>query len=349
MPGLDDRAVHRAADPSDMLGIALSLSRQLREGWRLGHAAPLAPSRGRAAHLVIVGMGGSAIGGDLLLAAVPDAGLPACVVREGRLPSYIGPQSLVVASSYSGDTDETLEAATGALEAGATVLGVTSGGRLAALLEDRGQTVVRVPGGLPPRASLGYLLGPVLAVLERRQLCPPCCGEVEEAGQVLDALAAALGPDVPEEDNSAKRLAARFLDRIPVVYAASPEVEPAARRWKCQFNENSKTFAAWNVFPEAAHNEVVGWGAPEPIIALLEMVVLYSGRETDRARRLIAAARDAMPHPAHEVTGIGEGRLARLLSLVLIGDLTSVYLAYLRGVDPTPVEAIAALKQRLRP
>lgn len=350
MRSLDDRAIDRAADPSGMLEIVQSLSRQLREGWRLGRAADPRPLPARPAHLILVGLGGSAIGGDLLAAALgPGLSLPLAVVRDAHLPSYTGPRSLVVASSYSGETDETVEAAKAAVASGAGLLAVTSGGRLAALADARGQTVVRVPGGLPPRAALGYLLGPALAVLERWEVCPPCAADVEEAALVLDALGRQIGPVVPEDRNAAKRLAARLNGRIPVVYAASPETEPAARRWKSQFNENSKTFAAWNVFPEAAHNEVVGWSASEEVARLLEIVVLFSGGDTERARRLVAAAREAMPRAAgvHEVAGCGESRLARLLSLVYVGDLTSVYLAYLRGVDPTPVEAITALKARM--
>jgi len=346
-----DGVIERAADPSGMLEIAMSLPRQLREGWRLGREADLAPRPGRPAHLVIVGLGGSAIGADLLAAAVgARLPFPIAVVRDARLPTYIGPQSLVVASSYSGETDETVEAAEAALDAKAPLLAVTSGGRLAALAEQRRQTVVLVPGGLPPRAALGYLLGPMLAVLERWDVCPPCAADVEEAARTLDALSGGLGPASSEDHNAAKRLARRLDGRIPVVYAASPEVEPAARRWKSQFNENSKTVAAWHAFPEAAHNEVVGWGAAPEITALLEMVVLFSGGEGDRARRLLAAAREVMPRGVgvHEVAGCGDSLLARLLSLVFIGDLTSVYLAYLRGVDPTPIEAITALKRRMR-
>ena len=335
-----------------MLEIVQSLPRQLREGWRLGRAAGLGAPSARPAHLILVGLGGSAIGGDLLAAALgPGLSVPAVVVRDARLPSYAGPQSLVVATSYSGETDETVEAAESAAASGARLLAVTSGGRLAALAESRGQTVVRVPGGLPPRAALGYLLGPVLAVLERWAVCPPCAADVEETAHVLEALGRQIGPAVPEERNAAKRLAARLAGRIPVVYAASPEVEPAARRWKSQFNENSKTVAVWNVFPELAHNEVVGWGAAEEIAGLIEAVVLFSGTESERTRRLVAAACEAMPRGVagvHEVAGCGESRLARLLSLVLVGDVTSVYLAYLRGVDPTPIEAITALKRRMR-
>jgi glucose/mannose-6-phosphate isomerase len=348
----DPAASGRAADPSGMLDIVRSFPRQLREGWRAGRAADLGLLRARPAHLIYVGLGGSAISGDLLAAALgPVLPVPFVVVRDAALPSYTGAQSLVVASSYSGETDEVVEAAASAVSRGAHVLAVTSGGRLAALAESRGQAIVRVPAGLPPRAALGYLLGPMLATLERWEVCPPCAADVEEAVRVTDALSRQMGPDAPEDRNAAKRLAGRLDGRIPVVYAAGPDAEPAAHRWKCQFNENSKTVAAWNVFPELAHNEVVGWAAAADIAGLLEVILLFTGTESERTRRLVAAASETMPGAADgvpEIVGCGESRLARLLSLVLIGDLTSVYLAYLRGVDPTPVEAITALKQRVR-
>jgi glucose/mannose-6-phosphate isomerase len=351
MHNLDDRAGLPAVDPSGMLEIVRSLPRQLREGWRAGRAAGLGLLRARPAHVIFAGLGGSAIGGDLAAAAIgPTLPVPFVVVRDANLPSYTGPQSLLIASSYSGETNEILEAADSAVSRGARVLVITSGGRLAALAESRGQAVVRIPGGLPPRAALGYLLAPVLAALEGWEVCGPCAADVEEAAQVTEVLGRQMDADVPEERNAAKRLAGRFAGRIPVVYAASPEAEPAARRWKGQFNENSKTVAAWNVFPELAHNEVVGWGAPDEIVRLLEVVVLFTGAETERTKRLVTAAREAMPGAGagvSEIVGCGESRLARLLSLVLVGDLTSVYLAYLRGVDPTPIEAITTLKQRV--
>jgi glucose/mannose-6-phosphate isomerase len=271
MGSSDNRAtLGRAADPSGMLDIVCSLPRQVREGWRAGRSADLGLLRARPAQIIFVGLGGSAIGGDLLASAIgPALPVPLVVVRDADLPSYTGPQSLVIVSSYSGETDEVLQAAESAVARGARVLAVTSGGRLSALAESRGEAVVRVPGGLPPRGALGHLLGPVLAALERWEVCPPCAADVEEAAEVTDALCRQMGPDVPEERNAAKRLAARFAGRIPIVYAASPAAEPAARRWKSQFNENSKTMAAWNVFPEAAHNEVVGWGGPDEIARLL--------------------------------------------------------------------------------
>jgi glucose/mannose-6-phosphate isomerase len=349
MLSLDDVSRHRTADPAGMLQVALDMHRQVREAWLLGCAAPLPPLPAAPAHLVVAGMGGSAIGGDLLAAALePRLPLPLVVVRDSRLPSYVGPRSVVIATSYSGETEETLAAADQAIRAGATLLAITSGGRLAGIAGDR---VVRIPGGLAPRAALGYLMIPALAALDRWGLSGPCAGEVEEAAAVLREVASEVGPQVPTARNTAKSLAGRLAGCVPAVYAGSPEVEAAARRWKCQFNENSKTFAAWNTFPELTHNEVVGWSGPPEVLGRVAVVVLFGGEEAERAVRRIRTACDLAFRKAagvHEIRARGEGRLSRLLSLVLVGDVTSIYLAYLRGVDPTPVDAIDAVKSRMR-
>ncbi len=352
MSRLDDASVSRAVDPQGMLRVALDLPHQVREAWTIGSAASLPRLAGPPVHLVFAGMGGSAIGGDLLAAfAGVRLAIPMVVVRDSRLPAFVGSRSVVFATSYSGETEETLVLAGQAVRAGATLIAITRGGRLAEMAGPHG-TTIRVPGGLAPRAALGYLMISALAVLERWNLAGPCGAEVEEAARTLEQIAAETDPAVPTARNAAKRLAEQLTGCIPAVYAASPEVEAAARRWKCQFNENSKTLATWNVFPELNHNETVGWEAPPEIARMFAVVVLLAGDEAQQVRRQVRLASDLAFRPAagvHEVHGRGEGRLARLLSLVMLGDLTSIYLAYLRGVDPTPVAMIETLKQRMRP
>lgn len=349
MSVLDDPKRARTCDPSGMLGVALGLPRQVREGWALGRAAQVLPLSAAPEHLVICGMGGSAIGGDLLSGYLASAcPIPIAVVRGYEVPKFVGPRSVVIAASYSGATEETLSAVAQAERAGATVFAVTSGGQLAQTAK---HAAVMVPAGLAPRAALGYLMFSALAVLERWELTGPCAKGVEEAAGVLEGIAAECGPEVPAVRNPAKRLAEELAGRVPAVYAASPGIEAAARRWKCQFNENSKTLATWNVFPELNHNETVGWGAPAALAAHFAVVVLLEGTEPAHLMRRIGLTSDLALGPAagvHEVRARGRGRLARLLSLVFIGDLVSIYLAYLRGVDPTPVEVIDAIKQGLR-
>lgn len=335
-----------------MLQAALAFPQQVREGWELGWAVSL-PSPGRPPeHLVVAGMGGSAIGGDLVAAVLaPRLPLPVTVVRDSCLPPYVGPRSVVVAASYSGETEETLAVAHQAVQAGATLVAVTRGGRLGELGARAGY-VIQVPPALAPRAALGYLMMPILAAVERWGLTPSYRSDVEEAIQVLEGVAQSLGPHVPTPQNPAKRLAGELLGRFLLVYAGSPGVEPAARRWKCQFNENSKTLAAWNTFPELTHNETVGWEAPAHVAAGTAVILLLAGDESPQDLRRIEATWALLRGRAgslHEERGHGTARLARLLSLVLLGDLTSIYLAYLRGVDPTPIHAIEDVKRRVRP
>lgn len=349
MSVLDDQVKLAAADPAGMLETALGFARQIRDGWRLGGAARLPSLPRRPEHLVVCGMGGSAIGGDLLAGYLaPTCSIPITVVRGYEVPAFVGPRSLVIAVSYSGSTEETLAAVAQAERAGAALFAVTSGGQLA---ETARRSGVVVPGGLAPRAALGYLLMPALAALDHWGLIEPHGREVEEAAGVLEEVAAEAGPRIGASRNPAKRLAELLLGKIPAVYASSPWLEAAARRWKCQFNENSKTLAAWDAFPELNHNETVGWGAPPEIAGLVAVVVLLDGTEPARILRRVQLTSDLAFHPAsgvHQVRARGAGRLARLLSLVLMGDLVSIYLACLRGVDPTPVEIIDAIKQRLR-
>lgn len=349
MSVLDDIGRSKTRDPSGMLEKVLALPRQVREGWALGCAAALPRLAQPPEHLVVCGMGGSAIAGDLLSGYLaPRSPVPIIVVRGYELPGFVGPRTVVIAASYSGATEETLSAVGQAERAGATVFAITSGGPLAQAARRAG---VLVPGGLVPRAALGYMLLPMLAVLERWNLVGPCGQEVEEAAAVLETFAADCARDVPALRNPAKRLAEQLADRFPAVYAASPALAAAARRWKTQFNENSKTLATWNAFPELNHNEAVGWGAPSPLSGQVAVVVLLDGTEPPRLAHRIRFTTDLALGGAagvHEVRARGSGRLARLLSLVLMGDLVSVYLAYLRGVDPTPTEVIETIKQRLR-
>jgi glucose/mannose-6-phosphate isomerase len=348
MSVLDDPKRLRTCDPSGMLDVALGLPQQVRDGWALGRSAKLPRLPKTPKHLVVCGMGGSAIGGDLLSGYLaPTFPMPITVVRGYEMPGFVGPRSVVIAASYSGATEETVTAVTQAERAGAVVFAITSGGPLAQAAKRAG---VLVPAGLAPRAALGYLMLPALAALERWELAEPCAKEVEEAARVLDGMATECGSEVPVLRNPAKRLAEQLAGRIPAVYAASPGLEAAARRWKCQVNENSKTLATWNVFPELNHNETVGWGAPLALAGHFAVVLLVEGTEPPRLVRRLRLTSDLALGPAagvHEVRARGKGRLARLLSLVFMGDLVSIYLAYLRGVDPTPIEIIDAIKQGL--
>ena len=349
MSVLDDPARVAACDASGMLKVVLAMPRQLRDAWSLGREAQLPPLPRPLEDLVVCGMGGSAIGGDLLSGYLaPRFARPITIVRGTDVPAFVGRRSVVIVASYSGATEETLAAAAQAERAGATLFAVTSGGPLRETAQRAG---VVVPAGLAPRAALGYLMVPILAALERWGLVEPCGPEVEEAAAVLEEIAAESAPAIPAARNPAKQIATQLAGRIPAIYAASPWIEAAAQRWKCQINENGKTFATWNAFPELTHNETVAWGGTPSLAGLFAVVVLLDGAEEARALRRIQLTCDLAFGQAagvQQVHARGTGRLARLLSLVFMGDLASVYLACLRGVDPTPVEIIDTIKRRLR-
>ena len=310
--------------------------------------------------LVICGMGGSAIGADIVLAALPELKVPSAVVRGYALPSWVGPQTLVVAVSYSGGTEETISCAESALARGCTPVCVSSGGRLAALAVDGGLPHVRVPGGQQPRASLGYLSAPLLAVLEAARLCAVQQRNVEEAAAVLrrgnadhapeaPAAAAATGAEPAPGGPTAKGLAHLMHRRQVVAYGSAPTVA-VARRWKGQINENAKAPAFWNELPELDHNELMGWTSL-PSLSAQTLAVFLNDEELDprlmlRAE-LTAAVLTERGVAVEHVWAHGRSRLARLFSLVQLGDYASFYLALLYGVDPTPVAAIEDFKARL--
>lgn len=347
---LDDPERMRALDPRGMLGLVLRSGETLREGYRLGQEVELDPAP-EADHVLVLGMGGSGIGGDLLRGlAYEVAPVPVTVVKEYAPPRWVGTKTLAFACSYSGNTEETLAAYEACGRAGARRIAITSGGELSRRAEADGVPLVRIPSEFPPRAALGYLLGPMLAVLERWGILPPQREEVEEAASVTEELARAWGPDCPEAENPAKQLARSLAGRFPVVYACSPFTAAVAQRWKTQLNENSKVYAVWNVFPELNHNETVGWTLAGQPDSLLHVVVLRDVADPPRLVQRVQITRDVALGKAagyHEVMSRGRGRVSRLFSLILFGDLVSVYLAYLNEVDPYPVAVIDALKERL--
>ncbi len=342
-----DPTTRARRDPQDMLGLVTRFPQMCEEAWGLTPTTPMTERSPKA--VVALGMGGSGIGGDLLRAVLFDEGsAPVISVKEYRAPSVVGPQTLVFACSYSGQTEETLAAYEEAVRRDATCVAVTSGGELLRRAEQHRHPAIVIPPGLPPRAALPYLFLPMLALLGRSGVIRSFDAELREAVQVLRRITAEHGPDGP--DSPARHLAEALVGRIPVVYSAVPFLEPAAERWKDQFNENSKTFAVWNTFPELNHNETVGWGLDAALARLLHVIILRDAAEPERLARRVTTTRDlafAKAGGMDEVRAAGTGKLARLLSAVLIGDLVSWYLALLRGVDPTPVAVIDELKKRL--
>jgi glucose/mannose-6-phosphate isomerase len=340
-------AAIEAADPGGMLGDVLAQPLQLGDAlWRAQSAK--IPARDLPAGLVVCGMGGSAIGGDLAVAGLGDrATRPIATVRGYALESWTPPESLVLCSSYSGNTEETLACFDAAGAAGAQRAVLTTGGRLARVAREEGVPVIGAPAGMQPRAAVLYMTVGALECAALAGAAPSLRSEIDTATALLEQLVGEWGPDAGG-DSTAKRLARSLRGTVPIVYGAGPTVAPA-RRWRTQINENAKTPAFVSELPEANHNEICAWGRGRRV-APLAGVFLEDPDHHPRIRRrieLTAAEVERTGGPAVRVRARGESRLERVLSLVLLGDLVSVYLAVLDGIDPTPVEAIERFKAAL--
>ncbi len=301
--------------------------------------------------VAICGMGGSAIAADLVVGAYRERlRVPVTVVRDYYLPGWIGESTLVILSSYSGGTEETLTAASQALERNSLCVAVTSGGKLGSMYAAEGVPVVPVVPGLQPRAALLRMLVPLVVLFDRLGLAPSLTSDLEEARATISAAVAGLGPDVPEISNPAKQLARSLQNAVPLIWGAELTA-PIAVRWKGQFNENAKIPAYASVIPELDHNEIVGFaGTPAPFSQLAHLVMLRDPRHHRQVQRRFDLTRELVtPHLAHSfsIEAEGQGALARMLDLVMLGDYVSLYLALLRAVDPGPVEMIERLKERL--
>ena len=348
---VDFGALRGQYDPSDMLGRVINFPAQMEAAWKIGaeFAPGVEPIRSQAFERVVVcGMGGSAIGGDLARSFLGERSrLPILSCRDYHLPANVARGALVVASSYSGNTGETLSAYDAARKHGASIIAITSGGELAERCARDGVPACRIPGGMPPRSAIGYSLMPMLHVLRAAGVASFHDKEYEEALDVAKDRCDAYGPR--QQGNAAIQLAHDLHGHTAFVYAAPGLLEGVARRWACQINENAKTLAHFAFFPELNHNEIVGWEVGE----LMKKAVIISLEDRDdhpMTRRHADVGLSLMGPNAARVERLetpGGHRLARMLSIMLLGDFMSVYLAYLNEVDPTPVKKIDALKKQL--
>ncbi len=334
-------------DPQGMLGDVLDQGNQVADAlWRVESASLSALDA--PAGLVVCGMGGSAVGGDLAAAAIgARAARPITTVRDYTPPPWVGPDELVLCASYSGTTEETVSAYRVAGERGARRVVLTTGGELAAMAREDGVPVIGVPAGLQPRAAVAYMTVAALECAARAGVMPPLRDEIEAGGELLKTLAAEWGPDSPA-GSTAKSLAGFLRGSVPIVYGAGPTVAVASR-WKTQMNENAKWPAYALTLPEADHNDICGWAAAHDL-GPLSAVFLEDRDQDPRIRRRIGPTAEAAASGAQDVERVeshGESPVERVMSLVFLGDLVSVYLAILHGTDPTPVEAIDELKSKL--
>jgi glucose/mannose-6-phosphate isomerase len=334
-------------DPSGQLADVLALPEHLRDAlWRVESA--IMEEFDAPAGLVVAGMGGSAIGGALARAALGDhASRPIFVTRAYGLPSWTTPETMVLCASYSGNTEETLACFESAGALGAQRVVVTTGGRLAEMARAEGVPVIPLPGGFQPRAAVAYM---TVAALEVAAMCgagPRLTSEIDVAASHTEQLVAEWGPDAPE-DSLAKEIARGLLGTAPVVVGAGLTT-PIAYRWKTQVNENAKQPCFTAELPELDHNELVGWeGAPD--VGRFSAVFLDDCDAHPRVKARMELTQALIADSAaatFKVETRGETNIERVISLVMLGDLVSLYLATLRGVDPGPVKLIEQLKTEL--
>ena len=345
---LDDHGEMKRLDESGMLECLRWLPDDCERSIELAGQVPLEKLEGREYDAVVfLGIGGSAIGGALIRDwLLEETQVPMTVSRGDRIPGFVDEATLVFAVSYSGNTEETLAACAEALERGSTVVVLTSGGSLGEIAEERGLTLLRMPGGMKPRAAIPYQFFMLATTLNRIGLIPESWSEVEEAMEVLRGLRDEMVPEVAAEANPAKRLAATLLNKIPFIYGPRL-LESASYRFSTQLMENGKAPATGGTYPEAFHNAVVASEAPADVLDSMALLVIHGSGGSGRTGEKIQKFRELFRGVGvqHVLEARGTGKLARILSIIYTGDFVSTYLAFLYGHDPGSNGAIDELKR----
>ncbi len=347
---LDDLKMYPKLDPEDMLARIKELPVQCKQAWQAVMSLNLPQDYKNIDKIVVLGMGGSAIGGDLVRTLVQaEAKIPVIVHRDYGLPAYVDEKTLLIASSYSGNTEETLSGFEPALKTKIKKLAITSGGKLEKLAETHHIPVFKIEYKSLPRAALGFSFIPTLGIIQKLGFIKDKSADVAETIQVLEKLATRLDVKSLVKSNPAKQMAQRLYGCLPVIYGAGIAAE-VAHRWKTQLNENGKSWAFYEVFPELNHNATVGFSLPKEIASKIRVVLLRSPTFNQRIKLRYDVTCELLKQAgvAYEfVDGEGKSALSQMVSLVSFGDYVSYYLAMLYKVDPSPIKVISYLKERL--
>jgi glucose/mannose-6-phosphate isomerase len=351
MMDLDQRPHYEEIDRAGMLNRILGLPQQIREAWAIMQGQTFPSDLRNARHIVICGMGGSAIGGDLTRAIVePEARCPVQVVRGYDLPRYVGRESLVILSSFSGTTEEVLSAAHQALAVQAKVIGITTGGEVARLGKHVDFPVVTFDFDGTPREAIGYSTFLMLGLLTRLGYVSDQTTQVEATAQLIEQMFGEIGPDVHTDENEAKRLAQLMSSRVVVFYGGG-HLSDVARRWKGQLNENAKSWAFFEQLPELNHNAVLGYKFPAEAAQRMMVVILSSSLNHPRIAVREALTKEELERRGVQVRRIeaqGSSRLEHVMSTVAYGDMVSYYLALVHEVDPNEMDVLNFFKARLQ-
>lgn len=337
-------------DPSGMYDLISGFPRQVEEAIAIGTSANVKLNVRGVEHIVLCGLGGSAIGGDLLRSYLADElAVPFIVNRGYTLPKYVGRNSLVIISSYSGNTEETNACHKEAIKRKARILCISSGGLVEKIAQQKRQPHIKVPGGPSPRAALGYSFFPLLITLSKLKLVKNKSREIAETLTLLKAKSAEYS-DPATATNLAMQLARQLQGRIGIIYSASERFDAVNTRWRGQIAENAKSLAFGHVLPEMNHNELVGWKVLRDHMAEMQVVFLRDKADHKRVQVRMEITKSIVHEHTSRITEVwseGTSLLARMFSLVHLGDWVSFHLAMLNAVDPMPVQVIDHLKAEL--
>jgi len=348
---LDQPNKVKAIDKSNMLKLCEKTPSFCKDAIQRAEKLEIPANYKSPRNVIVVGMGGSAIGGELLKDWLHDrAPIPIQVNRDYILPAYANKNSLVTAVSCSGETEETLSAFLEAVKRRCMVITISSGGHLQAFSQKLKIPHISIPKGLPPRAAIAYTFFPLIILMEKIGVAKEAGEEIEETLHVLQKLSKENALKTLLKNNKAKKLALKIEGTVPIVYGFRQHAS-VARRLKCQFNENSKVPSKFDVFSELNHNEVVGWEAPKHLTAPFSTIFIRDPKEPPEIKQRIEITKQIVSKKVSKVVEIhatGKSKLARMLSAMYLGDFASIYLAVLRGVDPTPTKTIMHLKKEMK-
>jgi glucose/mannose-6-phosphate isomerase len=339
---LDDLKMIHERDPQDALGVAEKQWEYLAKDFD----ATFTPN-GEIRNVVLAGMGGSALPG-VMVGSWPRTRVPFEICRNYAVPDYVGPNTLFISSSYSGNTEETLEALQHAEEKGAQIVVIAAGGKLAEAAKAKGYPLFAIPAGIQSRMATFYFLNAFVKILAPLGLTVADIDELAQAAEWLKAELAQLNPTVPTASNPAKQIALELVGKTVIMYSG-PQLFPAANKWKICMNENAKNTAWVNQYPEFNHNEFIGWSG-QPVQKPFAVVEIRSSLEHPRVQKRFAVSERLLsgkcPAPI-VVEPKGDTLLQQLLWGIAMGDFVSVYLALLNNINPTPVDLVEKLKTAL--
>ena len=348
MVSLDSLSVYRKYDPSGMLSHLKRFPEQCHSAWNKVMNYGLPSDYAQVNKVVILGMGGSAIGGEVMSNLLTiESTVPVWIQRDFDLPRFVDERTLVIAVSYSGNTEETLSAFHQLVQTPAKKLVLTGGGKLGELAQKENVFFSIIDYPAPPRATFPYMFASLVGIFNKLGLLSEKSADMQQSISFLSQMVDELDITVPSESNRAKKLAEKLHENIVITYGAGV-LTGVARRWKTQFNENSKNWAFFEIFPELIHNAIVGYSFPPQVKKRLFTILLRVPLLNPRIKVQYGAVIKILEDnelPYEVIDGTGENTFTQVLSLILFGDFTSYYLAILNRVDPTPVPVIDFIKQ----